>query len=167
MTSSLNSSTISGRGVRVAIYLMSDVILIVEVDRGATTRQILDTIELESELGIHRVSSINGQDIFAIWLCSSQLEVQLGPTHKPLELAAKWPKLVLKYGCGSAKEEDEPILYFRRNVFLSRKDEEQIKESKVLELLYAEAKHNVLAGEEDFLKRFWVDHKSVKNSSTL
>ena len=68
-----------------------------------------------------------------------------------MELAAKWVKLVKKYGSETGNEDEEPVLYFRRNVFLSRHDEEQIKEPKILELLYAEARHNVLEGEHFLL----------------
>lgn len=128
---------------------MSGVLLTMEVDRNTTAQHILSIVQSEAELGLSRTPPINGQPVFAMWMCSSQLELQLRPNHRPIELAAKWSGLVNKYGSKKTRTDEEPLLYFRRNVFLSRKDEEQIKEPKVLELLYAEAQHNVLEGKEN------------------
>ena len=69
--------------------------------------------------------------------------------YRPLQLAAKWPRLVTKYGFQTGADDEEPVLYFRRNVFLTRHEEELIKEPKILELLYAEARHNVLEGKKN------------------
>ncbi|KAK2581698.1 hypothetical protein KPH14_002185 [Odynerus spinipes] len=132
--------------VRIAVYLMTGVFVTMEAEQSSTAQQILTIVQTEAELGLARAPPITGQPVFALWLCSSQLEVQLRPNHKPVELAAKWNRLVTKYGSRREEIDEEPLLYFRRNVFLSRYDEEQIKEAKVLELLYAEARHNVLQG---------------------
>lgn len=126
---------------------MSGVLLTMEVERNASAQQILSIVQAEAELGLIRTPPIIGQPVFAMWMCSSQLELQLRPNHRPIELASKWNNLISKYGENKGQRTDEePILYFRRNVFLSKKDEEQIKEPKILELLYAEARHNVLEG---------------------
>ncbi|XP_014610462.1 PREDICTED: FERM domain-containing protein 8 [Polistes canadensis] len=132
--------------VRIAVYLMTGVFITMDVEQNATAQQILTIVQTEAELGLARAPPLIGQPVFALWLCSSQLEIQLRPNHKPIELAARWNRLVNKYGSSRDETDEEPILYFRRNVFLSRYDEEQIKEAKVLELLYAEARHNVLQG---------------------
>lgn len=132
--------------IRIAVYLMSEVFLSMEVERATTAHQIVTIVQSETELGSARAPPIVGQHVFALWLCSKQLEVQLHPTHRPLELAAKWHYLVNKFGSREVADDEEPVLHFRRNVFLRRRDEEQIKEAKVLELLYAEAKYNVLKG---------------------
>ncbi|XP_047369328.1 FERM domain-containing protein 8 isoform X3 [Vespa velutina] len=132
--------------VRIAVYLMTGVFVTMEVEQSSTAQQILTIVQTEGELGLARAPPLIGQPVFALWLCSSQLEIQLRPNHKPIELAAKWNRLVKKYGSQRDGTDEEPLLYFRRNVFLSRYDEEQIKEAKVLELLYAEARHNVLQG---------------------
>ncbi|OXU19191.1 hypothetical protein TSAR_001959 [Trichomalopsis sarcophagae] len=134
--------------VCIAVYLMSEVCLTMDIERNATAQQIINTVQADPELALARTPPFtSSQPVFALWLCSSQLEVQLRPNHKPLDLATKWPRLVNKYGSQRSRDSDEePILYFRRNVFLSRRDEEQIKEPKIMELLYAEAKKNVLDG---------------------
>jgi FERM domain-containing protein 8 len=131
--------------VRIAVYLMTGVFLTMEIEQNATAQQILSIVQSEAELGISRFSLATTTPVFALWMCSSQLEVQLRPTHKPVELAAKWNYLVNKYSSEDSDDE-EPLLHFRRNIFLSRSEEEQIKDTKVLELLYAEARFNVLQG---------------------
>lgn len=131
---------------RIAIYLMSGVILTMEVEQHVTSQEITAMIQSERELGLGRTTPSLAQPVFALWLCSRQLEVQLGSTHKPLELGSRWPRLLAKYGSDGIQDDEQPVLYFRRNVFLSRSDEEQVKEAKTLELLYAEAKYNVLEG---------------------
>ncbi|KAL6264067.1 hypothetical protein P5V15_004146 [Pogonomyrmex californicus] len=118
-----------------------------EVEQNVTAQQIFTIVQSEPELGLSRFSLVTTTPVFALWMCCSQLEIQLRPTHRPVELAAKWNYLVNKYSSNTENSDDEePLLYFRRNVFLSRVEEEQIKDTKVLELLYAEARHNVLQG---------------------
>ncbi|XP_032674620.1 putative FERM domain-containing protein FRMD8P1 [Odontomachus brunneus] len=145
-----NQSQYSNTGrptVRIAVYLMTGVFLIMEVDQNATAQQIFTIVQSEAELGLTRLALVTATPVFALWMCSSQLEVQLRPTHKPVELAAKWCYLINKYSShGDNSDDEEPLLYFRRNIFLSRAEEEQIKDTKVLELLYAEARYNVLQG---------------------
>lgn len=125
---------------------MSGVFLSLEVERNVTAQQMLLMIQAEPELGLTKASEQVGQPIFALWMCSPQLEVQLQPFHRPLEIAHNWNRYLSKYGSWMGKVDEEPILHFRRNIFLSRYDEEQIKEAKILEYLYAEAKHNLLSG---------------------
>lgn len=134
--------------VRIAVYLMTGVFLTMDVEQNSTAQQILTIIQAEGELGLIRTPLLTGQTVFALWLCSSRLEVQLRPNHKPIELAAKWNRLAKKYSSQREEGDEEPLLCLRRNVFLSRIEEEQIKEGKVLELLYAEARNNVLQGEQ-------------------
>ncbi|XP_033216736.1 FERM domain-containing protein 8 isoform X2 [Belonocnema kinseyi] len=137
---------VSRSTISIAIYLMSEVVLTMEVEKQVTVQQCMNIVQSDAELALARTPPIIGQPVFALWLCSSQLEVQLKPSHRPLQLAAKWSRLVKKYGFQTGADDGEPVLYFRRNVFLTRHEEELIKEPKVLELLYAEARHNVLEG---------------------
>lgn len=136
--------------VRIAIYLTTGIFLTMDIESNSTAHQILAMIQSEGELGLTRTPSFTGQTVFALWLCSSKLEVQLRPNHKPIELAAKWNRLIKKYSSQREQTDEEPLLCLKRNVFLSRSDEEQIKETKVLELLYAEARNNVLQGNKLF-----------------
>lgn len=146
MTNQPQYSNTGRSTIRIAVYLMTGVFLTMEIEQNATAQQIFTIVQSEAELGLLRFSLVTTTPVFALWMCSSQMEVQLRPTHKPVELAAKWNYLVNKYS-SQVEDDEEPLLYFRRNIFLSRTEEEQIKDTKVLELLYAEARHNVLQGE--------------------
>lgn len=134
--------------VKIAVYLKTGIFLTMDIEPDFTAHQILTMIQSEAVLGLSRILLLNGQTIFALWLCSSRLQIQLHPNHKPLELAAKWNRLIKEYSSETEESDEEPLLYFKRNVFLSRLDEVQIKEAKVLELLYAEARNNVLGGKK-------------------
>ena len=61
---------------------MSEVVLTMEVEKNATAQQIMSTIQSEGELGLAMTPPVIGQLIFALWLCSSQLEIQLKPSHR-------------------------------------------------------------------------------------
>lgn len=65
---------------------------------------------------------------------------------------------------------DEPVLSLQRNVFCSKREEQGVKDHKVLELLYEEAKYNMLTSRypceiSDYimLGGIQVDHKSQWN----
>ncbi|XP_047734543.1 FERM domain-containing protein 8 isoform X1 [Prionailurus viverrinus] len=86
-------------------------------------------------------------DVFALWLVSPLLEVQLKPKHQPYKLGRQWPELLLRFTDAPDDDVamDEPSLQFRRNVFFPKRRELQIHDEEVLRLLYEEAKGNVLA----------------------
>ncbi|XP_063222008.1 putative FERM domain-containing protein FRMD8P1 isoform X2 [Bacillus rossius redtenbacheri] len=132
--------------LKVCVYMMSCVVLNMDLEDGAncTVQDIVMAILQEDDLGLSRVAT----NIFTLWMCSGLLELQLKPHHRPFEIRCKWPKLVSQYGTGSLSRmaRDEPVLSFQRNIFFSRRDEEKIKDQKLLELLYDEARYNVLAG---------------------
>lgn len=85
-------------------------------------------------------------EVFALWLVSPLLEVQLKPKHQPYKLGRQWPELLLRFTDASDDDvaTDEPSLQFRRNVFFPKRRELQIQDEEVLRLLYEEAKGNVL-----------------------
>ncbi|RZF31967.1 hypothetical protein LSTR_LSTR012437 [Laodelphax striatellus] len=75
-------------------------------------------------------------------------KLQLKPAHRPLAVRAKWPALLAKYAHAteSRQRRDEPVLSFQRNVFFPRISDQRIKDAKVVELLYHEARYNILEG---------------------
>ncbi|RWS17672.1 FERM domain-containing protein 8-like protein [Dinothrombium tinctorium] len=85
-------------------------------------------------------------------MTSPLLELQLKPLHRPFSILEKWNELLSKYGSIDPLENkqhvtnDEPILSFQKNLFLSRRDEIVIEDIEVLRLLYEEAKVNVIDG---------------------
>ncbi|VVC36930.1 Hypothetical protein CINCED_3A016635 [Cinara cedri] len=129
----------------VYIYTMADIVLHMDIEDAniTTVSDLVDIIIQQQYLGLSRVA----KNIFTIWLRSNVLEIQLKPHHKLLTVYQKWPTLEEKYCIQNKKVIfKEPILSFQRNVFFPRKEEEKIKDQKIIELLYAEAKYNVLQG---------------------
>uniref|UniRef100_A0A1B6C3A8 FERM domain-containing protein 8 n=1 Tax=Clastoptera arizonana TaxID=38151 RepID=A0A1B6C3A8_9HEMI len=75
-------------------------------------------------------------------------KLQLKPHHRALAIRAKWPDLLARYAHAteSRQRRDEPVLSFQRNIFIPQSCDEQIKDTRVLDLLYAEARYNILEG---------------------
>ncbi|XP_046980843.1 putative FERM domain-containing protein FRMD8P1 [Schistocerca americana] len=134
------------RFLNTCIYLMSKVVLNMEIEDGhsATVHELVQYVMQEEELALPRVAS----NIFTLWMCSGLLEIQLKLFHKPFDVRKRWQSLVSQYtnATDSQIDRDEPILSFQRNVFFSKRDEEKIKDQKLLDLLYDEAKYNILEG---------------------
>ncbi|KAL1110415.1 hypothetical protein AAG570_007946 [Ranatra chinensis] len=132
--------------MKVCAYLMTDLALHMEVEDGAnaTVQEFVQAIVCDEQLRIPRTAA----NMFTLWMSSGLLELQLKPHHKPLAVRAKWPALLAKYAHASESRQrrDEPVLTFQRNVFYHKSQEERIKDEKILELLYAEAKNNILEG---------------------
>ena len=87
-------------------------------------------------------------EFFSLYIVSPHLELQLLPAHEPFKLLACWNSILSKYT--SIKREgilvDEPILSYQRNIFLKRHEESIVEDAFILELLYEEAKVNILSG---------------------
>ncbi|XP_065222741.1 FERM domain-containing protein 8 isoform X2 [Planococcus citri] len=130
----------------ICVYLMNNIVLHLELEDGnntTVTELIQFVIELEDLL-----LPESAKNVFTIWMSSGLLEVQLKPHHKLLLVRSKWSTLLSRFAHATLSRQirDEPILSFQRNVFYSLSDEEKLMDVKVLELLYEEAKYNILEG---------------------
>ncbi|KAF5305045.1 hypothetical protein FQA39_LY09307 [Lamprigera yunnana] len=138
---------LQGPVVPICVYLFNRIALIMEVeDVSSATNEVLcqaiincDEVNLNKQL-THQV--------FTLWMRSPLLELQLKPNHKPYQIRQNWKHLVEQYSDASFKRQqrDDPLVSFQRNVFFQQHIEEKIKDQKILELLYEEAKHNILDG---------------------
>ncbi|XP_066901702.1 FERM domain-containing protein 8, partial [Halyomorpha halys] len=132
--------------MKVCVYMMTDLALRMEIEDGtnATVQDLVQSITQEEQLRLPRIAST----VFTLWMSSGLLELQLKAHHKPLQIRNKWSVLLAKYAHASESRQrrDEPVLSFKRNVFYPLNQEERIKDEKILELLYAEAKYNILEG---------------------
>ncbi|VDO67714.1 unnamed protein product [Heligmosomoides polygyrus] len=77
-------------------------------------------------------------------------EVQLKPHHKPYEMRRGWAEVLSKFATSeleSAKKDDEPVLYFRRNVQLASEDSFAVQIvtfcSRALEMLLTDARSSL------------------------
>ncbi|KAF6103428.1 FERM domain containing 8 [Phyllostomus discolor] len=136
-------SSVGARAPDVLVYLADDTV----VPLAAENLPSLSAHELHR--AIREVLQLPdvAMDIFALWLVSPLLEVQLKPKHQPYKLGRQWPELLLRFTDAPDDDvaTDEPSLQFRRNVFFPKRRELQIHDEEVLRLLYEEAKGNVLA----------------------
>ncbi|XP_075147175.1 FERM domain-containing protein 8 Bili [Haematobia irritans] len=130
------------------VYLISRIAVHMEIEG---TGQCPSQVMLAAALGCEELGIANkllAQSIFGLWMTSPLLEVQLKAHHRPYIVRVSWKNLLAKYSDGNPidKKFDEPMIMLKRNVFFSKKDEEKIKDHRILELLYEEAKYNVLSG---------------------
>ncbi|XP_055621460.1 AF4/FMR2 family member lilli [Toxorhynchites rutilus septentrionalis] len=130
------------------VYLMSRIAVHMEIEG---TAQCPAQVMLAAALGCEELGITNkllAQSVFGLWMTSPLLEVQLKPHHRPYAVRVAWSKLLDKHSHGNELEKlsNEPMTTLRRNVFFSKRDEEKIKDPRILELLYEEARHNVLLG---------------------
>ncbi|XP_044115599.1 FERM domain-containing protein 8 isoform X1 [Neovison vison] len=136
-------SSVGTRAADVLVYLADDTVLPLAVDNLPS----LSAHELHRAVReVLQLPDI-ALDVFALWLVSPLLEVQLKPRHRPYKLGRQWPELLLRFTDAPDDDvaADEPSLQFRRNVFFPKRRELQIHDEEVLRLLYEEAKGNVLA----------------------
>ncbi|XP_058987195.1 putative FERM domain-containing protein FRMD8P1 isoform X2 [Musca domestica] len=151
-SANMKESTLEGRSLQnvipTCVYLMSRIAVHMEIEgTGQCPSQVMlaATVGCE-ELGI--ANKLLAQSIFGLWMGSSLLEIQLKAHHRPYAVRMLWPILLQKYSIGNVTQFkfDEPMIMLKRSVFFSRRDEEKVKDHRILELLYEEAKHNVLCG---------------------
>ncbi|KAM4720684.1 FERM domain-containing protein 8 [Rhinophrynus dorsalis] len=142
LRSSVSSS--GTRSVDVIVYLINDEVVPLTVD-GLSSITALELHRVIRE--ILQFPEI-AQEVFALWLISPYLEVQLKPKHQPYKVCRQWHELLTRFTNCSLDDihQDEPSLQFRRNIFFPKARELQISHEGVLRLLYEEAKYNVLEG---------------------
>ncbi|NP_001072175.1 FERM domain-containing protein 8 isoform X1 [Xenopus tropicalis] len=141
----LRSSVSSGsRSMDVIVYLINDEIIQLTVD-GLS---VITAHELHKSIREALQLPETAQDVFALWLISPFLEVQLKPKHQPYKVCRQWHDLLARFTNCSSNDilQDEPFLQFRRNIFFPKARELQIAHERTLYLLYEEAKYNVLDG---------------------
>jgi hypothetical protein len=119
--------------------------------QATTALEVANAVYQELER-VYQIPFRRHSSLFALWISSPVLELQLQPLHRPFSVLAQWDQLLRKYANIEGKkgraliEKDEPILSLQRNVFLRKSEEALIEDIRVLELLYEEAKVNVLDG---------------------
>ncbi|XP_063706200.1 FERM domain-containing protein 8 [Culicoides brevitarsis] len=130
------------------VYLMSRIAVHMEIEgTSLCPAQVMLAAALGcEELGIS--NKLLAQSVFGLWMLSPLLEIQLKPHHRPYAVRVAWSKLIEQYsnGNGMTRKNDDPMITLRRNVFYPRKEEEKLKDARILELLYEEARYNVLYG---------------------
>ena len=109
-----------------------------------TSAELINTLTEEDDMNLPRQAT----EVFSLWMTSPLLEVQMKPHHKPFYIRREWNHFLQRFSSAPLEKKtiDEPILSFQRNVFFHKKDEVKIRDSNILNLLYEEAKYNILTG---------------------
>ncbi|XP_045466874.1 putative FERM domain-containing protein FRMD8P1 [Harmonia axyridis] len=136
---------LQGPVIPTCVYLHNRSAIMMEIEDTPTANvdMICQAIVNCDELGLNKHIACQ---VFTLWMMSPLLEVQLKRMQKPYEIRKTWRSLVEHYSHASynKQERDEPKLMFQRNVFFPLSLEEKIKDPKILELLYEEAKNNII-----------------------
>lgn len=53
--------------------------------------------------------------LFALWICTPSLQVQLEPNMRPLKRLSRWPQMQELYTDPVTWDVEQPLLYFRRD----------------------------------------------------
>ncbi|XP_064113750.1 FERM domain-containing protein 8-like isoform X2 [Macrobrachium nipponense] len=132
--------------VEVCVFLHSRVAVRLRLeDGGRITAQELQAMVIEEEdVALPK----QAMEVFAIWMVSPVLEIQLKPYQRALEVRRQWGELLKRFTQMPSRPQDaryayEPKMVLRRNVFFSKRDEVKIRDAKILELLYEEAQWNM------------------------
>ncbi|KAM6907285.1 FERM domain-containing protein 8 [Xenentodon cancila] len=141
---SVASSATLSRAQDVLVYLFGDSAVHLSVEGLSSVsvqelgRSVRDALHIPEST----------QEVFAFWLCSPLLELQLKARHQPYKLCRQWQDLLYRFTEASEEDisQDEAYLQYRRNVFCPKSKELQIEDEGVLRLLYEEAKSNILSG---------------------
>ncbi|KAM4845778.1 FERM domain-containing protein 8 [Thomomys bottae] len=135
-------SSVGARAADVLVYLADDTVVPLAVENLPA----LSAHELHRAVREVLQLPDSALEVFALWLVSPLLEVQLKPRHQPYKLGRQWPELLLRFTDAPDDDvaTDEPSLQLRRNVFFPKRRELQVQDEEVLRLLYEEAKSNVL-----------------------
>ncbi|KAI5707101.1 hypothetical protein M8J75_014473 [Diaphorina citri] len=119
------------------VYLLDDTVVQINIEDApnTTSAEIMQVMLSEKELAL----PTQARNVFAVWIKSGLLEVQLKPRQKPLEIYSRWQVLLARYAHAS--------------------------DHRILDLLYAEARHNILEGRYPCMIQSWFPKFSSKKTS--
>ena len=115
---------------------------ILELEKGRQT----SAGEIKEEMLKILHIPLSSAHLFAMWLISPYLELQLQYQHPPFYMRKQWCDLLVSLSTCPLEELhiDEPVLVFQRNSFISLEDEKKETDENVLKHLFQEAVFNIL-----------------------
>lgn len=81
-------------------------------------------------------------DLFAVWVVSGSLQLQMKPHHMPFKIMKKWTELLHQYTVHGRSE--VPSLYFKREVMVTKDMELATADAAARHMFYTELKFNLL-----------------------
>jgi len=142
--SAVPNSSKNSKALNIAVFVKEGKGNLLSLDNGRQTlageikQMMMDVLSIPYQFN----------DVFAVWLISPLLELQLKNDHIPFRLRRQWKDLLRKFAWAEDDEieKDEPVMVFQRSSFYSVADEKKITNEKVIRRLFEEAKLNVLKG---------------------
>eukprot|EP00794_Sanderia_malayensis_P020309 gene20309-22306_t len=134
----------ASKAMKIAVFLKEGAGHLLHLESGRQTnaweikRMMIKNLALPDE----------ADNVFALWLISPLLELQLKDQHIPYQLRQQWRGLLARYTIAKNEEieKDEPVMVFQRNSFLSVVEERKIRDDRIIKRLFEEAKVNILKG---------------------
>ncbi len=113
----------------ICVYLMAPVGLKMEIEEGATVTaaEVVQSLSEDDRLGLPPTRTT--AEVFALWMTSPLLEVQLRPHHKPYFIRREWNHFLQRFSSAplERKAADEPILSLQRNIFFPKREEIKLR----------------------------------------
>ncbi|XP_071505289.1 krev interaction trapped protein 1-like [Diadema antillarum] len=111
--------------------------VVLDLNRGSNT-SIGDLVQ---QLQLPR----GGHHIFAVWIASQNLHLQMRPEHKPVLHLKQWDSIIRQL-TNYNPDTERPLLYLRRDALLTVEDERAIRDPQAIKMLFDECLLNVLKG---------------------
>lgn len=120
------------------IYLMDESIRHLKFASGRKTRAS------DILAGILRVMKVEEKNngLFALWMIGDALQLQLKSNHEPAVVREQWTQLMLKFA--ACEPTESPKLVLKRDAFVLKAMERKVRDEVALELLFDEARYNVI-----------------------
>ncbi|KAK3734296.1 hypothetical protein RRG08_058452 [Elysia crispata] len=127
----------------VTVFLMDKTSKSVHLTAGNKTTVLQINKQLMTTLNIPPSYA----DIFTLWIGSKSLDLQLKLEHEVVHRLQEWKtRSVNMLTDRRDPPEEDPVLTWRRNVYISVDREKQLEDAKALDLLFHEAHHNFVQG---------------------
>ncbi|XP_071832781.1 putative FERM domain-containing protein FRMD8P1 isoform X2 [Apostichopus japonicus] len=142
---SSTSSSKSAKSLEVCVFMKDGSVHELYLENAWTEHASELLLKVEDCLAIPP----EAKDMFALWITSPLLQLQLKPHHVPFKLCRQWHDLLDKFTTATDEQKavDEPVVCYQRNAFLCKEREmEMFSNTKILVWLFSEAKSNVLTG---------------------
>lgn len=83
-------------------------------------------------------------EVFALWVVSSSLQLQLKPHHQPFKIVKRWPELLSLFAKHANPESEVAMLYLKRRETVHQGMERDHKDPQIVELLFDEMTFNIV-----------------------
>eukprot|EP00041_Stephanoeca_diplocostata_P015654 m.299452 g.299452 ORF g.299452 m.299452 type:complete len:481 (-) comp20112_c0_seq2:220-1662(-) len=111
-----------------------------EQGREISVEQLLPKTLKRMEIENIEVAS----EVFALWVVSSSLQLQLKPHHQPFKIVKRWPELLSLFAKNANPEAEVAMLYLKRRETVHQGMERDYKDPQIVELLFDEMTFNIV-----------------------